>query len=285
MRRGEVKAEGGYDGEYGTIRLFTAATGAVLPAAGQFDLFALAEANHEQPHSPAGEPGKTSQSAEAGPVGVKETLPEYGPAALSFFDLDAGLEPDAPLTSSAAFALPAAALLGGLNAAQREAVRCVDRSLIISAGPGAGKTRTLTHRIAFLVLEHRVAPESILAITFTNKAAEEMEERLTALLGAHASAITVGTFHAFAARLLRDHGAQLGIDSGFAICSEEDRSTLLRQACPQLSQSEVPSTLAAIGDAKNQLLGPDEIDEPVASALPRLTMPRSRRPTRSTLTT
>lgn len=257
MRRGEVNAQGGYDGEYGVIRLFTAATGATVAPEAQFNLFALADVDEAPaiPRASINEPEPVSAT--------REDAPEYETSSLSFFDLDAELEPELPAAQPNAFALPSAALLGGLNEAQREAVRCIDRSLIISAGPGAGKTRTLTHRIAYLVLERQIAPESILAITFTNKAAEEMTERLSVLLGLRAKGVTVGTFHAFAASLLRRYGAQIGLDPVFAVCAEEDRAALLRLAAPKLPQSEVHTVLTAISDAKNQLRGPADCDEPL----------------------
>jgi DNA helicase-2/ATP-dependent DNA helicase PcrA len=261
MRRGEVNAQGGCDGEYGVIRLFTAATGATVAPEAQFDLFALAEPDEPAVVSPTKITLSTDEPESV--HAVREAPPEYEAPSLSFFDLDAELEPELRAAQPNAFALPAAALLGGLNAAQQEAVRCIDRSLIISAGPGAGKTRTLTHRIAYLVLERHVAPESILAITFTNKAAEEMTERLSALLGTQAKGVTVGTFHAFAASLLRKHGAAIGIDPDFTICAEEDRATLLRLAAPTLSQGDARDALAAISDAKNQLRGPADCDEPL----------------------
>ena len=127
-----------------------------------------------------------------------------------------------------------------MNLEQRAAVLCTDAPLVIVAGPGTGKTRTLTVRIAYLILEKGVAPANILAITFTNKAAGEMVERLEGLLGAEvARRVTIKTFHAFGAALLREHAARLGLDPDFAILAEEDRAVLLRQACPELKQAEV----------------------------------------------
>ena len=102
-------------------------------------------------------------------------------------------------------------ITSGLNDQQRAAVLCTDAPLVIVAGPGTGKTRTLTVRIAYLILEKGVAPEAIFAITFTNKAAGEMKARLEAMLGAEvANHVTVKTFHAFGALLLREHAARSG---------------------------------------------------------------------------
>ena len=96
---------------------------------------------------------------------------------------------------------------------------------MIVAGPGTGKTRTLTVRIAYLILEKGVAPENILAITFTNKAAGEMRERLSGLLGDEiAGRVTIKTFHAFGAMLLRQHAERLGLSPEFVILAEEDRA-------------------------------------------------------------
>ena len=268
MRRGEVDAQGGYDGEYGVIRLFTG-RGRSSAGGSQAGLFTdLDEAGaaltrpgaaFEPGMARAGrdDPGRGRGRHKRPPLMPQTRSPALDGGQQSFFDLDAGLEPEAPAGQMRGFTVPVAALLGGLNEAQREAVRCVDRPVVISAGPGTGKTRTLTHRIAYLVLQNGVRPESILAITFTNKAADEMAERLAALLGPRAAAITVKTFHAFAAALLREYGSRIGIDPRFTICSEDDRAVLLRLACPELSQSEQHATLAGVSDAKNRLQAPE----------------------------
>ena len=144
----------------------------------------------------------------------------------------------------------------GLNEEQRAAVLCTDVPLVIVAGPGTGKTRTLTVRIAHLILERRVAPENILAITFTNKAAGEMRERLSGLLGDEiAGRVTIKTFHAFGAMLLRQHAERLGLSPEFVILAEEDRAALLRQACPELKTGEVDAALAQITAAKSEATG------------------------------
>lgn len=148
-------------------------------------------------------------------------------------------------------------LLAGLNPEQRAAVLCTDVPLVIVAGPGTGKTHTLTVRIAHLIRSQGVAPEAVLAITFTNKAAGEMAERLTGLLGAEtAGRVTVKTFHAFGAQLLHTWAAEAGLDGDFAICTDMDRLALLRDACPDLSPADAERSLAAISDAKNRLLDP-----------------------------
>ncbi len=287
MRRGEVDAQAGYDGEYGVIHLFVTRGGG-MHASGQGGLFGAEEDSpqgrrdrKDTPGMGKPEPGSEQMPADAdaekekwrpasGPMDGSPDSEELDDSSesvdsstqASFFDLQPSTFSPQPIVAQAQGPgiTPAAALLRGLNDAQREAVRCVDRSLIISAGPGTGKTRTLTHRIAYLVLEHDVAPESILAITFTNKACEEMGERLSALLGSRSTEITVKTFHAFAAALLRAHGEQTGLDPLFAILTEDDRLLLLRTACPELSQAEAQAALLAISHAKNHLEDPPDGD-------------------------
>ena len=124
-------------------------------------------------------------------------------------------------------------ILEGLNPAQREAAEAIDGPLLIIAGPGSGKTRVITHRIAHLVLTCGITPYRILAVTFTNKAAKEMKDRLQTLVGARADQLTVGTFHAFCAGLLRREGKHIGIDPGFTIYDDDDQTRLLKQAMEQ----------------------------------------------------
>ena len=124
-------------------------------------------------------------------------------------------------------------ILEGLNPAQREAVETIEGPLLIIAGPGSGKTRVITHRVAYLVRVCRVTPYRMLAVTFTNKAAREMKDRLQRLVGTKADQLSVGTFHGFCAGLLRREGSHVGLDSSFSIYDDEDQMSLLKQAMEQ----------------------------------------------------
>ena len=118
----------------------------------------------------------------------------------------------------------------GLNPNQREAVETIDGPLLIVAGPGSGKTRVITHRIAYLNRVKGVRPYRIAAVTFTNKAAREMGDRLQRLVGPAANTLTVGTFHAFCAQLLRREGHALGLDPRYSIFDTDDQLSILKQA-------------------------------------------------------
>ena len=124
-------------------------------------------------------------------------------------------------------------LLEGLNPSQREAVEAIDGPLLIVAGPGSGKTRVITHRVAYLVRVCGISPHRILAVTFTNKAAREMVERLHDLVGTQVDRLSVGTFHSFCARLLRRDGKHIGLDPSYTIYDAEDQISLLKQAMEQ----------------------------------------------------
>ena len=158
-------------------------------------------------------------------------------------------------------------LLGGLNDAQKEAALHTKGPLLILAGAGSGKTKTLTHRIALLVAEQKVWPSHILAVTFTNKAAREMRERLAGLLGQpndRSFMPWMGTFHSICVRLLRTDGAAIDIPKNFVIYDEDDRKGLIKQVMKSLSISEKdmkPTAVsAAISSAKNALQDPDEYE-------------------------
>lgn len=157
-------------------------------------------------------------------------------------------------------------LLKGLNQEQQKAVEHVDGPLLLLAGAGSGKTKTLTHRIAYLIAAHHVQPSQILAVTFTNKAAKEMRERLAGLLGRKADDRSfmpfMGTFHSICVRLLRMDGEHIGIARNFVIFDESDRLNLIKESMKQLGISEkqfTPRSISGlISSAKNDLVTSDE---------------------------
>lgn len=151
-------------------------------------------------------------------------------------------------------------ILQGLNPQQREAALHVDGPLLILAGAGSGKTSTLTKRIAYLMHEHRVAPWSILAITFTNKAAREMRERVEKLVGTVAADMWVTTFHSMCVRILRREIEKIGYASTFTILDSADQLTAIKQCLSDLNldskKFEPRAILSHISNAKNMLQGP-----------------------------
>jgi DNA helicase II / ATP-dependent DNA helicase PcrA len=157
-------------------------------------------------------------------------------------------------------------ILKNLNPAQQEAVRVAGGPLLILAGAGSGKTRVLTTRVAYLVAEMGVKPENILLLTFTNKAAEEMMKRVTALLRplgiARGYVGQGGTFHSFCAKILRRYASEEGLSENFVIFDVADQLETVKQAMSRVgvdSKSVKPySVLAAISSAKNELIGPEE---------------------------
>ncbi len=153
-------------------------------------------------------------------------------------------------------------ILADLNPSQREAVQAIEGPLLILAGPGSGKTRVITHRIAYLVREVGVAPYHIVAVTFTNKAAREMRDRLARLLGDRTKGLIVGTFHATCARFLRRDIEHLGRDRSFIIYDTDDQEALVKQALKDLQlndkQYRPGALLARISRAKSEMVGPAE---------------------------
>ncbi len=156
-------------------------------------------------------------------------------------------------------------ILEGLNDAQKTAVTTTSGPLLLLAGAGSGKTKTLTHRIAYLLAHESIWPNQILAVTFTNKAAKEMRERLAKLLDQQITRSFMpwmGTFHAVCVRILRQHGSEIGIASNFVIYDDDDRQGLIKQAMKELSLSadmvKPRAVSAAISSAKNEMVGPEE---------------------------
>ena len=156
--------------------------------------------------------------------------------------------------------------LSALNPAQREAVLHSGGPLVVFAGAGSGKTRVITYRIAHLVADHDIKPWQVLAVTFTNKAAAEMRERLFALLGERAKGLEVGTFHAMCARMMRRHADEVGIGSGFTIYDDQDQQALVRRVIRDLGLDEKrhqPKQVAGrINRAKQALITPDKYEAP-----------------------
>ena len=125
-------------------------------------------------------------------------------------------------------------ILAELNPAQREAVEAINGPVLIIAGPGSGKTRVITHRVAYLIRVCGVSPHRIMAVTFTNKAAREMRERLQRLVSDSVEDLTLGTFHAICARILRREGKTIGIDPKFVIYDEEDQISLIKRGIQEV---------------------------------------------------
>lgn len=161
---------------------------------------------------------------------------------------------------------PEAELVQGLNDEQKRAVVTTEGPLLIQAGAGSGKTKTLTHRIAYLISTRKASPYNILAVTFTNKAAREMRERVATLLGEDPDNRSfmpyMGTFHSICVRILRQDGESVGIPRSFVIFDESDRMAAIKQACKELAIDEksYPAKVIAgmISNAKNDMVTPEE---------------------------
>ena len=149
-----------------------------------------------------------------------------------------------------------------LNEKQREAALTINGPLLILAGAGSGKTRVLTNRAAYMISECNVAPWNILAITFTNKAAGEMRERIDKLVGEYAESIWVATFHATCVRILRRYIDKLGYDTNFTIYDSDDSQTVMKDVCKRLQvdkQFTPRALLGAISKAKNEMMDPSDL--------------------------
>jgi DNA helicase-2/ATP-dependent DNA helicase PcrA len=157
--------------------------------------------------------------------------------------------------------------LHGLNPQQARAVEAPDGPVLVLAGPGSGKTRVLTHRVAYLVEVRKVWPRQILAVTFTNKAAREMRERLDKILGpARSAELTLGTFHAICARWLRRDAPEIGLSRDFVIFDEDDQQQTVKRVLTELNiddkKYKPSAVLNAISAAKNELITPDIYQPP-----------------------
>ena len=149
-----------------------------------------------------------------------------------------------------------------LNEQQKQGVFTTDGPVLILAGAGSGKTRVLTHRTAYLIEEKGVNPYHIMAITFTNKAAGEMRERIDNLVGYGSESIWVSTFHSTCVRILRRHIDRIGFDTNFTIYDADDSKTVMKDICKRLNidtkMYKERSLLAAISSAKDELISPEE---------------------------
>ena len=154
-------------------------------------------------------------------------------------------------------------ILSALNEQQKQAVLATTGPVLVIAGPGSGKTRVLTTRVAYLIKEKSVDPSSILCVTFTNKAANEMRTRIGVLMGAQVTVPWIGTFHSIGARILRRHAEEVGRSRDFVIYDDNDSAVAIKQLISNFGES-YPANLkpAAVGwaidSAKNELIGPDE---------------------------
>ena len=151
-------------------------------------------------------------------------------------------------------------LIEGLNNKQKEAVLATEGPCLVIAGAGSGKTKVLTHKIAYLMSEMHVKPWNILAITFTNKAANEMKERVEKLVGDAAKDMWIGTFHSICVRILRKYIDRLGYDHSFLIFDTSDQKTLVKECMKSLKIDDKMFTdrsiMSEISNAKNEMLEP-----------------------------
>jgi uncharacterized protein (TIGR00375 family) len=238
LRRGQVHRTPGYDGEYGIIRLFE-------PAELRPKHVGQADALFDVPVAPV----PRQRKAEGAPKAPQKR--RHPAAAEAPPPISAPVSPHEPLEPMlAGMEEVGTGLLDRLDAMQRVAASAPGGPLLIVAGPGTGKTRTLTHRIAYLCAELDVFPEECLAITFTRRAAEEMRERLEGLLGPVTEAVTVSTFHALGLSVLREHAAAVGLTPQFRIAEEAD----LLAALDPLSEREARKALAAMEPATRESL-------------------------------
>jgi len=230
LRGGEVYIEEGYDGAYGRIRVFR--PGEVNSLLSQMSLF-------EQPYKGGGKKGRAAKKLQRNDNKDERQLREGG-----------GVKE----TGATA-----------MNDMQKKAVEHYKGACIVLSGPGTGKTFVLTKRITGLIKDRGVSPENILAITFTNKAAEEMQKRIARDLGNEKTAgrVTVTTFHSFGMSILRRHASFFGRSPEFLIFGEEEKLDVL-QSSVDLKEKELKRILNAISLAKNRMRGPEDVENELA---------------------
>ena len=259
LRRREVIREGGYDGVYGTIRLFRDGEleGRSRGASLFGDKTAPAAAAQSSPATPP--PGQTRPHREES--GREPAPPDAEPMP----------RPAWEEASSEQLSLPVAHsrdLLAGLDGDQRRAAETVDGPLLIVAGPGSGKTRTLTHRLAHLITSHGAPPAGCLAVTFTRRAADEMRSRLRALLPDAWMQVPLHTFHSLGLVLLQEHWNAAGLQRGFRVAAEAERLQVLRDALG-ITERQARARLAAISHEKRTGAAADERLAPAWNAYGR----------------
>ena len=242
LRDGRVRRQSGYDGEYGVIRLFEEdelRRGLMVAP-----LFEMAPPTKKAPAKKVRKRKPPAPVVQAEPNLPREDPPSLDEAVL---EASASTEPQSPLD--------------GLDPDQRAAAEITAGPLLIVAGPGTGKTRTLTRRLAHLVESGVAAPENCLALTFTRRAAEEMGERLEPLLGPRAQAVTLSTFHGLGRLLLQELWQEAGLTEDFRIVDEVERQELVQELF-SLSPRQTRRTLEEIGRARRQrVLVPDPLGD------------------------
>ena len=270
LRKQEVIRDAGYDGVYGTIRLFRDdelrrhTRGAALFG----EEGAVTPRDRSDPTPAAPPRGRSVPSPADGQyAGPPQGGPDPSRTATDRRLPDVPAEPDGgqPRTEPARSRSPDRKIpdhgspdaLAGLDADQRRAVEAVTGPLLVVAGPGSGKTRTLTHRLAHLVTRHDVPPSRCLAVTFTRRAAGEMRDRLRTLLPDVWEQVPLHTFHSLGLSILREHWNAAGLQRGFRIASEAERIQLLRDAL-QVSERKARGRLSAISHAKRTGMPPTD---------------------------
>ncbi len=235
LRSGKVHCESGYDGEYGIIRMFEP---------GELDRRTAVASLFESPPRP--EPAKP-KVAKCPPPTKKGESAKKGALSAPSKNLETSAQQglfDHPLPPAKPEAPPS--ILDALDSYQKAAAEHGEGPLLIVAGPGTGKTRTLTHRLAYLIAETGVPPHQCLAITFTRRAAGELEERLTALLPSTGGDIEVTTFHGLGLSILRQHRLELGLLEGFRVADEKACLEIARQAL-QMPPRGISTLLEKLG--------------------------------------
>jgi len=253
MREGRVIRDAGYDGEYGTIHLFK--KDELTRGAHVSLLFDMPEATESKPLLAPIDHDQSSESERRTKTIGKAENEKQSPSSSSAAELQ-------PEVRSTGFSRNAPAKAGTMNILdnldlhQRSAAEIVRGPLLIMAGPGTGKTRTLTHRIAHLIADDGVSPEQCLAITFTRRAAGEMAERLAGLLPDEANRVPVVTFHALGLMILRENAPRLGLTSSFRVAGDAERIRLLVERL-EMSERQAKRALGQISRTKRERAAAD----------------------------